>query len=102
MTTTLDILIAENRLIRGAWTGTDEHGRATACLLAALAPACGEAQDAAACPAEVMPRWFARLTPCINDCAVDARVEAVDRMTAAMLAAIEARCAMREAAQEIT
>ena len=54
-------------LIRKAWTGTDEHGRATACLLAALAPECGAAESAASCPADVMPAWLASLTVFIDD-----------------------------------
>ena len=54
-------------LIRNAWTGTDAEGRATACLLAALAPECGAAESSAACPAEVMPAWLAPLTVFIAD-----------------------------------
>ena len=54
-------------LIRNAWTGTDAQGRATACLLAALAPECGAAESSAACPAEVMPAWLAPLTVFIDD-----------------------------------
>ena len=50
--------IAEGTLIRNQWTGTDAQGRATACLLAALAPECGADQSAASCPAEVMPSWL--------------------------------------------
>jgi hypothetical protein len=64
---TLDTMIAEGRLIRGAWTGTDAHGRETACLLAALAPECGREGSAAVCPASVMPAWLAHLTPWIDD-----------------------------------
>jgi len=54
-------------LIRGAWTGTDEQGRETACLLAALVPQCGIEESASVCPAEVMPAWLAYLTPRIDD-----------------------------------
>jgi len=57
----------EGRLIRNAWTGTDEQCRATACLLAALVPDCGVAGDAGVCPASVLPPWLAHLTPWIDD-----------------------------------
>ena len=57
----------DGTLIRRSWTGTDAQGRATACLLAALAPECGAAESAAACPAEAMPAWLAHLTPWIDD-----------------------------------
>lgn len=63
--------IDSGRLIRGQWTDTDEHGRHLACLLAAMAPECGEDQTAASCPAEVMPRWLAHLTPWMDDCGSD-------------------------------
>lgn len=63
----LDKYVAEGRLIRNAWTGTDSRGRKTACLLAALSPKVGAEQSTEACPAEIMPQWFARLTPYIDD-----------------------------------
>jgi hypothetical protein len=63
----LDRLIAEDRLIRNAWTGEDGHGRATACLLAALSPEAGESRKAYACPATVMPGWLARVTTRFDD-----------------------------------
>jgi hypothetical protein len=59
--------IAEGTLIRHKWTGTDARGRETACLLAALAPACATAKRATACPADVMQPWLAYLTPWIDD-----------------------------------
>ena len=59
----LNRMISESRIIRNDWSGTDEQGRETASLLAALSPEAGEAKGAWACPAEVMPRWFAHLTP---------------------------------------
>ena len=59
--------IDEGRLIRNAWTGTDAEGRHTACLLAAIAPVCGEEESASVCPAEVMPEWLAHLTPWMDD-----------------------------------
>ena len=57
----------DGTLVRNVWTGTDAQGRATACLLAALVPACGYTRSATACPADVMPAWLARLTPWIDD-----------------------------------
>jgi hypothetical protein len=59
----LDTMIREKRIIRGAWT----KGRDRACLLAALSPEAGSAESAEACPAEVMPGWFAEFTPWIDD-----------------------------------
>jgi hypothetical protein len=59
----LDIMIRENRVIRRAWT----EGHERACLLAALSPEAGKAQSASECPAEVMPRWLAHLTPWLDD-----------------------------------
>jgi hypothetical protein len=63
----LSAYIDEGRLIRKEWTGKDDAGRATACLLAVLAPECGKKRTAAACPAEVMPKWLAELTPGMDD-----------------------------------
>jgi hypothetical protein len=66
----LDELRREGRVIRSKWVGTDEQGRATACLLAALAPEVVRQDghgDAARCPAEVMPAWLARFTPWLDD-----------------------------------
>jgi hypothetical protein len=68
----LNMMINEGRVIRNAWTGLDEQGRETACLLAALAPEVAEAEDSGACPASVMPGWFADLTPWIDDEASEA------------------------------
>jgi hypothetical protein len=59
--------INEGRIIRGGWLGTDAQGREMACLLAALSPEAGDARRADACPAAVMPGWFANLTPWIDD-----------------------------------
>jgi len=64
---TLDMMIKEGRLIRGRWTGEDDDGRATACLLSAMSPATGKAQDASVCPASLMPSFWAHLTVYIND-----------------------------------
>ena len=63
----LQTFVAEGRIIRDDWTGIDNQGRATACLLAALAPEVAEAEDAWACPASVMPTWFAYMTPWMDD-----------------------------------
>jgi hypothetical protein len=80
----LDAYIAEGRLIRNKWVGTDAEGRATACLLAALAPECGAIGSAASCPAEVMPRWLAELTPWIDDSGSDAAWPGMVRRYAAV------------------
>jgi len=63
----LETYLHEGRLIRNAWTGTDEQGRETACLLAALVPECGVAEDAGVCPASALPPWLAHLTPWLDD-----------------------------------
>lgn len=63
----LNTFINEGRIVRDYWTGVDEQGRETACLLAALSPEAGEAEDACVCPASVMPAWFAFITPWIDD-----------------------------------
>ena len=63
----LNRMISESRIIRNEWTGTDEQGRETACLLAALSPEAGEAESPAVCPASVMPEWFAHITPWLDD-----------------------------------
>jgi hypothetical protein len=63
----LNTLINEGRIVRHAWLGTDEQGRETACLLAALSPEVAEQEAASACPAELMPGWMVYLTPWIDD-----------------------------------
>ena len=77
-------MLAENRLIRQAWTGTDSSGRETACLLAALSPEVGRAESAEACPAEIMPAWFAHLTPWIDDAGSEAAWPAMVRRYASL------------------
>jgi hypothetical protein len=81
MTTTSPILqrLEAGTLIRQSWIGTDAQGRETACLLAALVPACGRQQSAGACPADVMPAWLAELTPWIDDAGTLAHWPAVVR-----------------------
>lgn len=63
----LNRMMDEGRIIRNDWTGIDEQGRETACLLAALAPEVAEAETASACPASLMPAWLAYLTPWMDD-----------------------------------
>jgi hypothetical protein len=82
----LNMMINEGRVIRNAWTGLDEQGRETACLLAALAPEVAEAEDSGACPASVMPGWFADLTPWIDDEASEAEWSRMVRRYAACAA----------------
>lgn len=59
--------LAAGTLARRRWTGTDAQGRHIACLLATVAPVCGERKDPTACPADIMPEWLAHLTPCLDD-----------------------------------
>ncbi len=63
----LNVMIREDRITRREWSGYDAQGREMACLLAALSPEAGSVGRVEACPAEVMPLWFARLTPWIDD-----------------------------------
>ena len=62
----LDSAIASDLVIRRFWT-REEGGRHLACLLATLVPECGEQRTISACPATVMPRWLAELTPWLDD-----------------------------------
>ena len=59
--------LRDGRLLRNAWTDTDTEGRKRACLLAAFVPACGSAQSADVCPADLIWPWLAHLTPWIDD-----------------------------------
>ena len=64
----LDAFIAEDRIIRGKWTdGGGGAGQERACLLATLSPETGEQETASVCPASVMPKWLAALTPGMDD-----------------------------------
>ena len=63
----LNEMMEEGRIIRNDWVSSDEQGRETACLLAALSPEVAEAETASACPASLMPEWFAHLTPWMDD-----------------------------------
>lgn len=62
----LDTLIAEDRILRGSWTG-EANGRELACLLAAVSPEAGQARSADACPSSLMPLWLAYLTVWLSD-----------------------------------
>lgn len=59
----LNQMIEKGDLLRSQWT----DGKERACLLAALSPEAGERQSATACPANVLPAWFAQLTPSMDD-----------------------------------
>lgn len=63
----LNEMVGDGLIIRNDWVGADEQGRETACLLAALSPEAANAETASACPAEVMPGWFAHFTPWMDD-----------------------------------
>ena len=69
----LQKMIAEKRITRRQWTGTDAQGRSTACLLAAMHPPCGTKKSASVCPASLMPQWMAELTLWIDDSPSDGR-----------------------------
>ena len=64
-------MIEDNRILRGNWGMQDDEGRQYACLLGALAPETVKAESAQACPADVMPRWLAYLTPLMDDMGSD-------------------------------
>ena len=82
----LNTMIREDRITRHDWSRVDEQGREVACLLAALSPEAGRAENAEACPAEVMPAWFACLTPWIDDCGSEAEWPRVVRRYSACAA----------------
>ena len=77
-------LFHDDRLIRKSWVGTDAQGRETLCLLAALSPEVAATYDAADCPATVMPKWLARLTPWIDDAGSEEAWPAMIRRYAAV------------------
>ena len=85
-TTKLNQYIAEGRLIRHAWTGSDKQGRQTACLLAAMSPEVASSSDASACPAHIMPEWLASLTPWMDDSGSDDAWHGMVRRYAAVAA----------------
>lgn len=57
----------DGTLKRRSWTGLTDDGRETACLLVAIAPDCGPARRASACPADVLSPWMAHLVPWLDD-----------------------------------
>lgn len=59
----LQSFIDNNTLIRNDWG----DGYKRACLLAALVPQCATQTSAKACPAEILPYWFADLTVDFDD-----------------------------------
>lgn len=65
-TETLSLYTSEHRLIRGFWEGTN-RGVHHLSILAALSPEALATKDASACPATLMPKWFAHLTVWFND-----------------------------------
>lgn len=62
-----DTMLATGRITRHQWTGRDDNGRVTACILAAIFPQAGAAKSASVCPSDQMWPWLAHLTPWIND-----------------------------------
>lgn len=80
----LDAALDAGLVCRRAWAHTSAGVR-RACLLATLAPECGEAQSASACPADVMPAWMAHLVPRIDDCGTAAEWPRLMRRFAAAL-----------------
>jgi hypothetical protein len=73
----LQTLRSEHRLIRNKWVAKDVDGRELACLLVALSPEVGKAEDPSACPASVVSRWFAHLTPWLSDAGSKKKWEAM-------------------------
>jgi hypothetical protein len=59
----LDTFIAEDRLVRRTWG----DGQERACLLLALVPEVGADGAVSRCPADVIPRWLAHMTPSLDD-----------------------------------
>lgn len=59
--------LEQGRLLRGKWNSTDEEGRHTACMLAALAPNGETWNGPENCPANLLAPWFAELIPMIDD-----------------------------------
>lgn len=62
----LNRVIAEGRLLRGAWRRR-EGGVERLCLLAALSPEVADEESATACPVGLLPAWWAQLAPWLDD-----------------------------------
>lgn len=56
--------LASDSLIQSGWHDTAADGRDLACALGALGPDVEGARD---CPAQIMPRWLARMVPAFFD-----------------------------------
>lgn len=63
----LNTFFQTGRIIRSEFVSRNDEGKQTACLLAAMSPEVGVTEDTASCPADVMPRWLADVTPTIDD-----------------------------------
>jgi len=63
----LDVAIKRGEVLRRRWTRKTKDGRELACLLAHVSPAVALRQDASACPAATLDRWFAFLLLFIDD-----------------------------------
>jgi hypothetical protein len=99
----LSKFIAEGRIIRKAWVGTDAQGRETACWLAALSPTVGQTGDAGVCHAAIMPSWLAYLVPWMDDSGSEEKwpdflvrfaciMRRTPQLTQAQWSALEFRC----------
>lgn len=63
----LQDFIDRDALVRHDWG----DGYERACLLAAMVPECATAESPKACPATVMPKWLAYMTPKFDDLGSD-------------------------------
>ena len=61
----IETVMAEGRLIRHEWSGTDAAGRQLLCLYTAFADDPNARPHT--CPATLCPAWLAHLLPWIND-----------------------------------
>lgn len=77
----LNTFITEDRLVRKAWG----DGQERACLLLALAPEVGAEGLVSRCPASVLPRWLAHMTPSLDDSGTEAAWPAMVRRYAAVV-----------------
>jgi hypothetical protein len=77
----LDSFIAEGRLVRNRWG----DGQERACLLLALAPEVGADGAVSRCPADVITRWLAHMTPSLDDNGTEEAWPAMARRYAAVV-----------------